>query len=236
MTRLRVSMLLSLILVGATTALAAPAISVDNPMYEVSIQAAGTVVHHIFTVTNTGNQILNITDVRPSCLCTTATPTKAEVAPGKSVAISVAVDTAGFAGIVARTVTLESNDLANPALLLVVSVTSGGESHAKVPTISVSDFHKRFSMLVDVRTPEEFASGHLLGAINIPLSDLQENLQTWIPRLPKDVPIVLQCSSGVRSVQAAQILLWAGFTNVLSFEGGITEWTKTFGSGYLSSW
>ena len=235
MKRLRVSMMMILTL-SATTIFAAPAISVGSPYYEVSIQAAGTVVRHVFTATNTGDQTLKITDVQPTCLCTTATPTKAEIAPGKSVAISVSVDTSGFAGIVVRTVTLESNDPANPQLLLVVSVTNTSETQGNLPTISVGDFQKRFYVLIDVRTPEEFASGHLLGAINIPLSDLQENLRTWIPRLPKDVPIVLQCRSGVRSAQAAQILLRAGFTNVLNLDGGITEWTKTFGSQYLFGW
>jgi rhodanese-related sulfurtransferase len=100
----------------------------------------------------------------------------------------------------------------------------------------VSDFQKRFYVLVDVRTFEEFASGHLVGAINIPLSELQENLGTWSRRLPRDVPIVLQCRSGVRSAQAAQILLRAGFTNVLNLDGGITAWTDTFRSQYLFSW
>ncbi len=235
MTRLRVSMLLILTL-SATTVFATPAMSVDNPMYEVSMQAVGTAVRHIFTVTNTGDQTLKITNVQPSCLCITATPTSALVAPGKSVAISVSVDTTGFAEVVVRTVTVESNDPANPKLLLVISVTSTGETQAKVPTVSVSDFHKRFYVLVDVRTLEEFASGHLLGAVNIPLSDLQENLGRWTRRLPRDVPIILQCRSGVRSAQAAQILLRAGFTNVLNLDGGITGWTDTFRSQYLFSW
>ena len=232
MTLLRVSVMLIFVL-SAAAGVAAPAVSVDNPSYEASIEAAGVVVRHVFTATNTGDQILKITNVQPSCLCTTATPTKAELAPGKSVAISVAVDTTGFAGLVVRTVTLESNDPSNPRLMIVISITNTDEAQAKLSTITVSDFKKRFYVLVDVRTPQEFVSGHLLGAINIPLSELQNNPETWAHRLPRDVPVVLQCKSGARSAQAAQVLLRAGFTNVFNLDGGITDWTNTFGSRYL---
>ena len=232
MTLLRVSVMLILVL-SAAAGVAAPAVSVDNPSYEASIEAAGVVVRHVFTATNTGDQILKITNVQPSCLCTTATPTKAELAPGKSVAISVAVDTTGFAGLVVRTVTLESNDPSNPRLMIVISITNTDDAQAKLSTITVSDFKKRFYVLVDVRTPQEFVSGHLLGAINIPLSELQNNPETWAHRLPRDVPVVLQCKSGARSAQAAQVLLRAGFTNVFNLDGGITDWTNTFGSRYL---
>jgi rhodanese-related sulfurtransferase len=221
------------LLVCGTGAFAAPAIGVDNPSYDVSIQAAGVTVSHVYNVTNSGNQTLKITDVRTSCTCTTATPAKAEIPPGKSVPISVSVNTTGFSGITERTVTLESNDPANPKLVLFISVTTAGDAPTQLPSITVADFQKRFYLLVDVRTPEEFASGHILGAVNIPLSELQTNLAAWTPRLPRDVPIVLQCKAGSRSAQAGQILLKAGFTNLLNLDGGITGWTDAFGPRYL---
>jgi len=232
MTRLRAVLVLVLALGGARV-FAAPAISVDDPNYNVTIPAAGTVLRHVFTIRNGGDQVLKITDALPSCVCTTASPTKAELAPGASIALSVSVDTTGFVGLVVRTVTVESNDPANPRLMLVISVTNTDATQARLPAISVSDFQKRFYVLVDVRTPEEFASGHLLGAVNIPLSELQDNLAAWIPRLPRDVPLVLQCKSGVRSTRAAGLLLKAGFRNVLNLDGGITDWTNTYGPRYL---
>ena len=87
-----------LLTLGTAETFAAPAISVDDPFYETSIPAAGVVVHHAFTVTNAGDQTLRITDAKPSCVCTTASPAKAELEPGKSIAITVAVYTTGQPG------------------------------------------------------------------------------------------------------------------------------------------
>ena len=221
------------LVLSQTAALAAPVISADSSDYPISISTAGAVVSHVFQVTNKGDQTLKITDAIPSCTCTTAAPSKVDIAPGKNVGIEVTVDTTAFTGLTVRAVTLVSNDPVSPETVLTVSVTVTGDTQAKVPTITVSDFQKRFYLLVDVRTPQEFEQGHLFGAVNIPLSELQNNPAAWIPRLPRSVPIILQCKAGVRSAQAAQILMKAGFTNVLSLDGGITDWTDTFGSGYL---
>lgn len=62
---------------------------------------------------------------------------------------------------------------------------------------------------VDVRTPEEFAEGHIKGAINIPV----ENIATQIANFPiaKDDTILLYCRSGRRSGIAQQVLLEAGY-------------------------
>ena len=74
-------------------------------------------------------------------------------------------------------------------------------------------------MLVDVRTPEEFNSGHIAGAVNISLQTLPTQMST----LPKDKPIVLYCRSGSRSHTAAQMLAQAGFTKIYDL-GGIIDW------------
>jgi phage shock protein E len=74
-------------------------------------------------------------------------------------------------------------------------------------------------LLVDVRTAEEFRSGHIDGAVNIDLQSLPARVAT----LPKDKPIVLYCRSGSRSNSAAQILTRAGFTKIYDL-GGIIDW------------
>ncbi len=225
-----------LVLVGClygVAAAAAPVISFDTLTYAVSIQAAGPVVSHMFVISNTGDQTLTITRVVTSCGCTTAALTKSDLGPGESIGLPVSVNTAGFADTVERTVTVQSNDPVNPSLVLHISVTITGAAGSQIPQITVGEFQKRFYFLIDVRTPEEYAAGHLFGAVNIPLSEFQQNLAKWTPRLPKDVPIILQCGVGGRSAQAAAILLQAGFTNVLNLVGGITQWTTVFGPQYL---
>ena len=70
---------------------------------------------------------------------------------------------------------------------------------------------------VDVRTPQEFAEGHVPGAINLPV----EAVAQWADTLPKDKPVYLYCRSGNRSRQAAEYLKRKGYTNLYNLEGGI---------------
>ena len=76
-------------------------------------------------------------------------------------------------------------------------------------------------IILDVRTPEEFADKHIPGAINIP----NEAIGTEeIPALPdKDQLILVYCRSGNRSKQASEKLAALGYTNIVEF-GGINDW------------
>ena len=76
-------------------------------------------------------------------------------------------------------------------------------------------------MILDVRTPEEFAERHIPGAINIP----NETIGTEeIPELPdKEQLILVYCRSGNRSKQASEKLVALGYTNIVEF-GGINDW------------
>jgi len=76
-------------------------------------------------------------------------------------------------------------------------------------------------LLIDVRTPEEFASGHIAGAVNIPVDALSGRLS----EVPTDQPVVIYCRSGNRSATAAQILHRAGYPTVYDL-GGIIAWSN----------
>ena len=67
--------------------------------------------------------------------------------------------------------------------------------------------------VIDVRTPEEFASGHIEGAINIPYDTITPNLPA-LARIGKDENIVLYCRSGRRSGIAMQTLASQGYRNL----------------------
>lgn len=77
-------------------------------------------------------------------------------------------------------------------------------------------------IILDVRRPDEFAAGHIPGAINV----ANETIGTSeIPELPrKEQLILLYCRSGRRSKEAAEKLVRLGYTNVVEF-GGINDWT-----------
>ncbi len=76
-------------------------------------------------------------------------------------------------------------------------------------------------VLIDVRTIEEFNSGHIADAGNIPVEVIAGRLS----EIPQDEPVVLYCRSGNRSAQAASILRQAGYTQVYDL-GGIISWQQ----------
>ncbi len=76
-------------------------------------------------------------------------------------------------------------------------------------------------VILDVRTPEEFAQGHIPGAINIANEQIGREKR---PELPDENQLILvYCRSGNRSKQAAGKLAQAGYTNIIEF-GGIRDW------------
>ena len=76
-------------------------------------------------------------------------------------------------------------------------------------------------VILDVRTPEEFAEKHIVGAICIPNEEIGEDPIEELPDL--DQLILVYCRSGNRSKQASEKLVNLGYTNVYEF-GGINEW------------
>lgn len=82
---------------------------------------------------------------------------------------------------------------------------------------SKTDFDElmnRNAQIIDVRTSTEFSTGHIKGAINIPLSLVSENLS----KIKKDRPIITCCASGMRSASAKSLLVSYGFKEV--YNGG----------------
>lgn len=73
------------------------------------------------------------------------------------------------------------------------------------------------ALIVGVRTPEEYALGHVPGAVNLPV----EEVARWADTLPKDKPVYLYCRSGNRSRQAAEYLKRKGYANLYNVEGGV---------------
>jgi rhodanese-related sulfurtransferase len=82
--------------------------------------------------------------------------------------------------------------------------------------------HHRGATIVDVREPDEFAEGHVPGAISVPLSVLDERLSEIEA---SDVVYVI-CRSGNRSLRAAAMLIKAGYQAV-SVAGGTNAWSRS---------
>ncbi len=80
---------------------------------------------------------------------------------------------------------------------------------------------KEGALLLDVRSPAEFAAGHIEGAVNIPVQELEAKLGTFPAK--KEQNVVVYCQSGRRSAKAREILQHAGYLNVFNL-GGISNW------------
>ena len=104
----------------------------------------------------------------------------------------------------------------------------------QVKTIGMEDYRKIVespgdALIVDVREPQEYAAGHVPGAINIPRGLLE--FQIWkhvgFPVTPEmDRPVYLQCQSGNRASLAAQSLTELGFTHATAVVMSLEAWQK----------
>ncbi len=110
-------------------------------------------------------------------------------------------------------------------ILLALFIYSQFKPVTGLRTLNVEAFQvelrKRY-MLIDVREPHEFKGGCIPGAINIPLSHLQNRLS----EIPKDQRILLYCRSGMRSKTAARLLLKNGHADLAHLQGGLGGWDK----------
>lgn len=115
------------------------------------------------------------------------------------------------------------------AILATFLLTACSSSSAtKVSPKEFSEVIKDISIVVlDVRTPEEFAEGHLQGAINI---DFQSgNFEKEIAALDRTATYAVYCRSGNRSGQAVKVMSDSGFTKLYDMDGGLVDWVNAGG-------
>lgn len=98
-----------------------------------------------------------------------------------------------------------------------------------IKSVNVVEFKKlineKAGVLVDVRTPGENAAGNIPGSklMNINDSNFAKNIES----LDKNVPVLVYCRSGARSMSAARILKSKGFTSVYNLNGGFKAWSAS---------
>jgi rhodanese-related sulfurtransferase len=77
-------------------------------------------------------------------------------------------------------------------------------------------------IILDVRTPEEYAAGHIANAMNIDYS--APNFSDEVNRLDKTNTYLVYCHTGARSAAASQVMQGLGFKDIYNMTGGITDW------------
>ena len=107
-------------------------------------------------------------------------------------------------------------------------------ARAEITEISVAEASAQVdgAVVVDVREPAEYESGHVPGAVNVPRGTLEwriENvpaLKDLAPDARREQPILLYCRSGARAALATQTLQRLGYSDVRSIAGGYRAWTE----------
>lgn len=79
------------------------------------------------------------------------------------------------------------------------------------------------SLIIDVRTHDEFNDGHIENSLNFNIYDAVKFIEE-ISKLDKEASVHVYCKSGIRSLQACEIIKGMGFRKVFNLIGGITEW------------
>ena len=105
--------------------------------------------------------------------------------------------------------------------------TKSTEKLGNASVITPAEFQEKSlnQTIIDVRTPAEFNSGHIEGAINIDF--LGANFLEQVERLDKNETLFIYCKSGGRSSKARSKILNSGFKQVFDLQGGINNWTKS---------
>jgi rhodanese-related sulfurtransferase len=114
------------------------------------------------------------------------------------------------------------------ALIASVLLLAGCSSSSSAIDLSVTEFSGKVAeagvITLDVRTPGEFAEGHIEGA---QLIDFQSgNFENEISSLDKSATYAVYCRSGNRSGQAVKVMHDAGFHNVYNLNGGVIDWAN----------
>lgn len=123
----------------------------------------------------------------------------------------------------------------NNLLLFVVALVSGGMLLWPLvrrttggpwvnPTQATQLINREDALVVDVREANEFASGHVLGAKNLPLARLDAVGADLAKR--KERPVIVYCDGSDRAAKAAAALRKQGFTRVLNLSGGLGAWQQ----------
>jgi rhodanese-related sulfurtransferase len=106
--------------------------------------------------------------------------------------------------------------------MLMWPVVQGAAAAGLAPAGAVQLINRERAVVIDVCQPEEFAAGHVVGARNVPLAELESKLAATVKN--KSLPLILTCQSGARSARAVALAKKLGYENVQSLGGGMAGW------------
>lgn len=112
--------------------------------------------------------------------------------------------------------------LASGGMLVWPMIAGGMNAGALTASGAVQLINREKAVVVDVCSAEEFAAGHVVGAKNVPLDELEARLPGVVKN--KALPVILVCASGMRSSRAVAIAKKLGYEQAQSLGGGLKAW------------
>lgn len=112
--------------------------------------------------------------------------------------------------------------LASGGMLVWPMIAGGMNAGALTASGAVQLINREKAVVVDVCSAEEFAAGHVVGAKNVPLDELETRLPGVVKN--KALPVILVCASGMRSSRAVAIAKKLGYEQAQSLGGGLKAW------------
>ena len=218
--------LLAIIILGSPSIVTAgPELSPENGgKIELGITTEGQLKYGALSITNTGDSELSINHYMTTCSCLKVTKAPdSTLQPGESADFVFVFDTEGLAGKLAKKdLLIFSNASDNPNRITVSTKVRKPASYQ----INPEEVLGGFNLIVDIRPPESFAEGHILGAINVPAGDFEN----WAKSLPPEITVYVYCKEGKASDELAKRLNPKFQFNLRSLVGGYLQWKNEHGS------
>ena len=107
---------------------------------------------------------------------------------------------------------------------LLLPVLQGAAGAGISPTEAVQLMNRDKAVVVDVCSAQEFASGHVKGAVHVALDELEARLADTVK--DKTKPVIMVCASGMRSKRALAVAKKLGYEQVHSLQGGLQAWKE----------
>ena len=107
--------------------------------------------------------------------------------------------------------------------LLVVPMLKGAAQGGLTAAMAVQLINREKAVVIDVCSADEFSAGHVVGAKNVPLADLETRLPAVVKN--KALPLIMVCASGARASRAAAVAKKLGYANAQVLAGGVKAWS-----------
>jgi len=112
--------------------------------------------------------------------------------------------------------------------LAITTISCNAQQNKGVELVKPAEFAQKLNsgegQLIDVRTPKEYKSGYIKGAVNMHLYD--NDFEQRIDTLDKNKPVYVYCKVGGRSAEAVTIMKNKGFWHIIELDGGMDAWNE----------